>query len=59
MVEGGIKHKLVDITEKWIGNDNKIDKNKLEIVLEKNIELNNIDKNNNTFKKELASITAL
>ena len=42
LVEGGIKHKLVDITEKWIGNDNKIDKNKLEIVLEKNIELSSL-----------------
>jgi hypothetical protein len=59
LVEGGIKDKVIDISEKWINTDTKVDKNKLEIVLEKNNEVNDIDKNNQVFKKELASIVAL
>jgi hypothetical protein len=59
LVEGGIKNKVIDISEKWITDDDRFDKNKLEIVLEKNNEVNEIDKNNQVFKKELASIVSL
>jgi hypothetical protein len=56
LVEGGIKDKVHDISEKWISKDEKINKNKLELAMEKNNEVNEIDKNNNIFKKELASM---
>ncbi len=59
LVEGGIKEKATDISEEWIGKDPRIDKNKVEIALEKNSEVNAIDKNNQIFKKELASIVAI
>jgi len=59
LVEGGIKEKATDISEKWIGRDAKIDKNKVEIALEKNSEVNTIAKNNQIFKKELATIVAV
>ncbi len=56
LVEGGIKDKVNDISEKWISKDEKINKNKLELAMEKNNEVNEIDKNNNIFKNELASM---
>ncbi len=59
LVEGGIKEKATDISEKWIGRDTKIDKNKVEIALEKNSEVNAIGTNNQIFKKELATIVAV
>ena len=59
LVEGGIKNKVFDISEKWISDDDRVDKNKLEIVLEKNNEVIEIDKNNQVFKKELASIVSI
>jgi hypothetical protein len=59
LVEGGIKDKVHDISEKWISKDEKVNKNKLELALEKNNEVNEIDKNNNIFKKELASMVVM
>lgn len=59
LVEGGIKEKATDISEEWIGKDIRIDKNKVEIALEKNNEVNILDQNNQKFKKELASIVAV
>jgi hypothetical protein len=59
LVEGGIKEKATDISEEWIGKDSRVDKTKIEIALEKNSEVNGLDKNNQIFKKELASIVAI
>jgi hypothetical protein len=48
------------VSEKWIAKDNKkIDKDRFEIVVEKNIEFNKFDTDNNIFKKELACITSV
>ncbi len=59
LVGSGIKEKASDISEEWIGKDSRADKNKIEIALEKNSEVNSLDKNNQIFKKELASIVAI
>ena len=59
LVEGGIKEKATYISEEWINQDSPLNKNKLEIALEKSNEVNSLDKNNQIFKKELASIVAV
>jgi hypothetical protein len=59
LVEGGIKDRVHDISEKWISKDEKVNKNKLELAMEKNNEVNEIDKNNNIFKQELASMVVI
>ncbi len=59
LVEGGIKEKATYISEEWINQDFPLNKNKIEIALEKSNEVNSLDKNNQIFKKELASIVAV
>jgi hypothetical protein len=50
LVEGGIKNKGNEITT------NLMNKNNTDLLLEKNIEISELEFNNNIFKKELASI---
>jgi hypothetical protein len=60
IIEGGLKSKIVDVSEKWIVKDNKqIDRDRFEVVVEKNNEFNKFDTDNHTFKKELACITSI
>jgi hypothetical protein len=58
IVEGGIRKKTFDISNQWYKTDNgDIDMEKFNIILENQESILNLNNNNNTFKKELASIT--
>ena len=54
----GIKKKTVDVTSKWYTDDSgSIDMDKFDIMMEPQQSILKIKDDNNTFKKELASLT--
>ena len=58
IVDGGIKKKTVDVSNKWFTNDEgKIDMDKFNIMIEKQQNILKLDGDNTGFKKELVSIT--
>jgi hypothetical protein len=60
LVDGGISQKVNEISNKWVVDDSgKIDKNKFDVILQKNDEILDLSKNNSVFKKELVAITTI
>ena len=58
IVDGGIKKKTVDIASKWYTDDNcSIDMEKFDMMMDPQQSILKIKDDNNTFKKELASLT--
>lgn len=58
IVDGGIKLKTVNISNDWYTNDDgNIDMNKFNIMLDQQQSIHKLNDDNNSFKKELASIT--
>jgi hypothetical protein len=58
IVDGGIKNKVVDIAGNWYKDDNgNIDIDKFNIMVEQQQNILKLKDDNNSFKKELATIT--
>ena len=58
IVDGGIKKKTVDVANKWYTDDNGgIDMEKFSLIMNQQQSILNLKDDNNSFKKELASIT--
>jgi hypothetical protein len=58
IVDGGIKQKTVDIANDWYTDqDGKLDINKFNIMLDQQQSILKIKDDNNSFKKELVSLT--
>ena len=58
IIDGGIKKKTTDIATDWYTEDNgNVDHNRFGIMLNSQQSMFNLDSDNNSFKKELASIT--
>ena len=58
IVDGGIKCKTVNVSNKWYTNeDGEIDMKKFNIMLEHQQSILKLSDDNNSFKKELVSIT--
>ena len=58
IVDGGIKKKTVDVANEWYTDDNgDIDMEKFNFMMDTQQSILNLKEDNNSFKKELASIT--
>ena len=58
IVDGGIKQKTVDVANEWYTDDDgNLDINKFNIMLDQQQSIFKIKDDNNSFKKELASLT--
>ena len=59
IIEGGIKQKISDVATTWCNNNNgHIDSEKFNIIATHHSDINKIEDDNNTFKKELITITS-
>ena len=57
LVEGGLKHKVIDLASNWWCDENgKVNSSRFEILLEKTQAIGNIEDVNNEFRKELTSM---
>jgi hypothetical protein len=60
IIEGGIRIKSADIGNEWCKDDDgDIDMTKFSIILEKQESIMKLRDDNNTFKRELASMTTI
>jgi hypothetical protein len=58
IVDGGLKKKTVDVASEWCTDEEgKLDMNKFDIMLDPQQSILKLKDDNNTFKKELASLT--
>lgn len=57
LIQGGIKNVATELSKNFIEKNTEIINT--DVILEKNIEVIDLESNNNTFKKELASITTV
>jgi hypothetical protein len=58
IVDGGIKQKTLDVANEWyIDEEGKMDINKFNIMLDQQQNIFKMNEDNNSFKKELATLT--